>query len=339
MSELEIRLRSRRFREEREADWRRLEDLLDRATKKSPRALSEEELIDLPRVYRSTLSALGIARSTSLDKDALDYLESLSTRAYFFMYGSRSTLFERISSFISRDWPKAVRDLWRETLVAAVVTFAGAFAAITLVGADSDWFYSFVPAELASGRTPVASTETLRGTLYNNDAGSGLSIFATFLFTHNARVALFAFALGFAFCAPTIFLLAWNGCVLGAFLALYAGRGLAFEFGGWLSIHGVTEIFAIALAGAAGIRVGWSIANPGAKTRLAAASEASRTAGVALGGVVVMLFIAGLLEGFGRQLINSDVGRYGVAIATGAFWLCYFYLGGLRERIDVGARR
>jgi uncharacterized membrane protein SpoIIM required for sporulation len=338
VSEADVRLRSRRFREERETDWRRLEDLLDRATKKSARALTEEELTDLPRAYRSTLSALGVTLSTSLDKDALDYLESLATRAYFFMYGSRSTLFERLSSFFRRDWPKAVRDLWRETLVAALVTIAGAVAAHTLVGADPDWFYSFVPAELASGRTPAAATETLRGTLYDNEDQGGLSVFATFLFTHNARVALFAFALGFAFCAPTIFLLAWNGCVLGAFWALYADRGLGLEFGGWLSIHGVTELFAIALAGAAGVRVGWAIAHPGGKTRLAAAAEASRTAGLALGGVVVMLFFAGLLEGFGRQLINSDAGRYGVALASGAVWLSYFYLGGLRERAD-GARR
>lgn len=338
MSESGTLLRSRRFREEREADWRRLEELLDRATKKSARALSEEELIDLPRVYRSTLSALSVARGTSLDKDALDYLESLSTRAYFFMYGSRSTLIDRLASFIRRDWPNAVRDLWRETLVAILVTLVGALAAHALVSADPDWFYSFVPTELASERTPSAATESLRQALYVGENQGGLSIFATFLFTHNARVALFAFALGFAFCAPTIFLLAWNGCVLGAFWALYAGRGLALEFGGWLSIHGVTEIFAIAIAGAAGIRIGWAIAHPGDKTRLTAAAEASRTAGIALGGVVIMLFIAGLLEGFGRQLISVDAGRYAVALATLALWLGYFYLGRLRESVDGGAR-
>jgi len=339
VSEPDTRLRSRRFRDEREADWHRLEELLDRAAKKSARALSEEELTDLPRVYRSTLSALSVARATLLDKDALDYLESLSTRAYFFIYGSHSTLIERLSSFFRRDWPMAVRDLWRETLVAVFVTLAGALAAHSLISADPDWFYSFVPAELAAGRTPAAATESLRRMLYDNQDQNGLSVFATFLFTHNARIALFAFALGFAFCAPTIFLLAWNGCMLGAFWALYADRGLALEFGGWLSIHGVTELFAIALAGAAGVRVGWSIANPGGKTRLAAAAKASRTAGVALGGVVVMLFIAGLLEGFGRQLINSDAGRYAVALATGAMWLSYFYLSGLRERTDGGANR
>ena len=144
-------------------------------------------------------------------------------------------------------------------------------------------------------------------------------------------MAVAAFALGFAFCAPTVLLLLYNGATLGAFVSLFASRGLGFELGGWLLIHGVTELFAIILAGAAGLRIGWSAAFPGARSRLAAIAEAGRTAGVAMGGVVVMLFLAGLLEGFGRQLITNDLARYGVAAATGAMWLTYFY-GQRRER-------
>jgi uncharacterized membrane protein len=48
-------------------------------------------------------------------------------------------------------------------------------------------------------------------------------------------------------------------------------------------------------------------------------------------GVVVMLFIAGLLEGFGRQLITSDALRYLIAATTGGFWIAYFYMTGRRE--------
>ena len=74
------------------------------------------------------------------------------------------------------------------------------------------------------------------------------------------------------------------------------------------------------------MRIGWAIANPGELSRLAAAAEAARSAALALAGVIVMLFAAGLLEGFGRQLITSDVLRYAVAIATGLFWCAYFYV-------------
>lgn len=327
----DILLSSRRFRVEREADWRRLEELLERVTSRSARALNDAEMLELPRAYRATLSSLSVARATSLDQSMIDYLESLSTRAYYFIYGSRSTVGERVAAFFRHDWPAAVRALWRETIISAAIAIVAAIVAYVLVMNDPDWFYSFMPAEFSDGRDPAASTEELRRTLYHDGDESGLSVFATFLFTHNARVALFAFALGFAFCLPTIFLMAYNGFILGAFFALFASRGLGFELGGWLLIHGVTELFAIIIAGAAGMRVGWALANPGDLTRLAAAAEATRKIALAVVGVVVMLFLAGLLEGFGRQLITSDALRYLIAATTGAFWISYFYLTGRRE--------
>ena len=113
-------------------------------------------------------------------------------------------------------------------------------------------------------------------------------------------------------------LLAYNGCTLGAMFAVFAARGLGAEFAGWIFIHGVTELFAVILAGAAGLRIGWSIAFPGVLSRMAAAENAGRQGAVVMIGVVVMLFIAGLLEGFARQLVTSDVLRWSIAVATAA---------------------
>ena len=327
----QVLLRSRRFRVEREADWRKLEELLERVTKGSAKDLSNEELVALPRVYRSTLSSLSVARATSLDQDMIAYLESLCTRSYFFLYGTRSTWGERIASFFLRDWPRAVSGVWRETLAAAMITIIAGLAAYFLTLSDPDWFYSFIPETLSGGRSPATSTEALRDTLYHDEGSAGLSVFATSLFAHNSSVAIFAFVLGFAFAVPTVLLLAYNGCILGAFVALFVSRGLGFELGGWLLIHGVTELFAIILAGAAGMRIGLMVAMPGSKSRLGAAAEAGRSGALVLGGVIVMLLIAGLLEGFGRQLITSDLTRYAIASATGVIWFLYFYRFGMSE--------
>jgi uncharacterized membrane protein SpoIIM required for sporulation len=268
-----------------------------------------------------------VARATSLDQALIDYLEALCARAYFFVYGARTTLFGRIEQFFAHDWPVAVRDLWRETLVSGLLVLAGVIVAYALVIMEPGWYASFVPEGLAGGRDMAASTETLRHTLYSNDdaSDSALGVFATFLFTHNAQIALFAFALGFAFCIPSSFLLAYNGCMLGAMIALFASHGLGFEFGGWVFIHGVTELFAVTLAGAAGLRIGWSIAFPGELTRVAAAERAGRQGAIVMLGVVVMLFFAGLLEGVGRQLITADLVRWAIAITTGVAWALYFY--------------
>lgn len=318
-------LKSQRFRQAREDDWRRLERLLDKAERSSFASLSDEEILAVPVLYRSTLSALSVARETSLDLGLIAYLETLSARAYFFVYGSRSTLQGKLGGFFTRDWTRAVRALWRETLISAALMILGGIAAAWLVSSDPEWFYAFVPADLAGGRDPAASTETLRETLSGVEDSGGLSFFATFLFTHNAQIALLAFALGFAFCLPSAMLILYNGATLGAFVALFASRGLGPEVGGWLLIHGATELFAIVLAGAAGLRIGRAVAFPGARHRLEAVAEAGRSAATVMAGVIVMLFVAGLLEGFGRQLITDTVARYAVGLATMVVWGTYFY--------------
>jgi uncharacterized membrane protein SpoIIM required for sporulation len=317
---------SRAFRAAREADWRRLDDILTRAERKSVRVLPDEDLLALPVLYRGALSSLSVARETSLDHALVSYLEGLCARAYFFVYGVRTSPRERLIAFFARDWPAAVCALWKETLISLALTVVGALAGYLLVAADSSWYASFVPPELAGGRDFSASSEFLRDTLYHPTGASGLGFFSTFLFTHNSQVTIMCFALGFAFAVPTAMLLVYNGAMLGAILALYISHGLGVGIGGWLIIHGSTEMFAIMLGGGAGIRFGWSIVFAGVATRLDAAASAGRTAATAMAGVVVMLLTAGLLEGYGRQLVTSDIARYAIGLTMLAWWLGFYYL-------------
>ena len=321
----ELKLKSYRFRAEREDDWLRLERLLAKVEKRSVKALTDDELLAAPVLYRQALSSLSVARATSLDLSLVEYLESLSSRAYFFIYGVRSSLWTRIGRFFAFDWPAAARALGRETLVGAALLLLGLAVGFWMTSTDPDWVNAFVPSGLAGDRGPSASTEALRATLHGG-GDKALSAFATFLFTHNAGIAILAFALGFAFCLPTALLLLYNGCTVGAFLALFVSRGLGVEAFAWLMIHGVTELGATVLAGAAGMRIGWTLAFPGDKTRVEAVAEAGRTAAVLMGGVLVMLFCAGLLEGIGRQLIESTPIRYAVAAGTAILWPAYLYL-------------
>ena len=320
-----LTLKSHRFRAEREADWRRLEDVLDRFEKSRGSDLSDDEVVAIPVLYRSALSSLSAARAVSLDQNLIAYLESLCTRAYYCVYGTRSTIADRVIGFVTRDWTLAVQALWRETLVSGAVGLLGTLTAYFLVRANSAWYYSFIPAGLAGGRDPGATTETLRNTLFHPYGAEGLGAFSSFLFTHNSEVSLLAFALGFAVCLPTAFLIFDNGLMLGAMFALYGAHGLGLDLGGWLFIHGVTELYAVTLAGAAGFHVGWALAFPGEETRIDALKRAGRTAANVMVGVVVMLLFAGLLEGFARQLITSTLIRYVIAAATGVIWLTYFY--------------
>lgn len=321
-------LKSYRFREEREADWQKLDRILARAQQRGVKALSDEDMLALPRLYRQAVSSLTVARSISLDQNVIAYLENLCTRSYFFVYGTRSTLGERLAQFFRRDWPNAVRAAWKPTLLSAACLFGGGLVAFILCMIDMEWFWSLQAGGLMGDRNPNASTEALRATLYSDatDVDGMLSAFSAQLFSNNSGVALFAFSLGFMFGVPTALLIAYNGVVLGTFYALFWSRGLGFEVTGWLLIHGVTELFGIVLAGAAGFMIGGAVAFPGQKSRLASARDRGQSAAMVAVGVIVMMFIAALLEGFGRQLINSDAVRYTIAGLSAVLWGAYFYL-------------
>ena len=321
-------LKSSTFRQEREAVWKELEELLVRAEKKGLKSLSSRELLRLPMLYRATLSALSVSRNISLDLNLKNYLESLCARAYIQIYGTRDSDRGAIGRFFAQQFPALVRHARWYVLVSALCMMLGTIAGYTLTTANQDWYYSFVGTE--DSRSPASSTEQLRDVIYNDhdEAKDRLSIFATFLFTHNAKVGMLAFALGFALGLPTLYLLFKNGLMLGSFTALYASRGLGPDIWGWLLIHGVTELLAIMLCGAAGLILGAAIIFPGKYTRLENLAWEGRKAGMIILGCVAMFLIAGLLEGFARQLIDDMGTRFIIAGTTAALWLGYFLFAG-----------
>jgi uncharacterized membrane protein SpoIIM required for sporulation len=325
-----------RFRAAHQHEWEALDELLKRMEKRGVRVLNDEAILALPRLYRSALSSLSVARETSLDRALILYLEQLCTRAYFQIYGVPVSAGRQLVEFFKTGWPMAVRSLWRETLVAFLLTLAGTIAAYGLVHADPSWFYTMIPDGMAQGRDPTASAQMLRDTIYQAEKEPGmndsmLATFAVFLFTHNSQVCIFSFALGFAFAVPTVLLITYNGMMLGAMVAVFADKGLGVGFAGWIAIHGTTELFAIVLAGAAGIHIGTAVAFPGREARMESAVRAGRRAAVVMAGVVCMLLLAGLLEGIGRQTIQSDALRFAIGGMMLTGWLVYFY-GFARKR-------
>jgi uncharacterized membrane protein SpoIIM required for sporulation len=319
-------LRSDRFRLEREEDWRRLEEIVISMEKGGLRRVSDDDLLALPTLYRTAASSLSVARETSLDAATLRYLESLVQRAWFQVYGPRKGFFSWFRGFIFGGWSRAVREIWLDICIALFVMVAGTVVGWLLILQDSDWFYRLVPIGMAETRVPGASREELLATLDVEQNAAGLSTFAAYLFSNNAGVCILAFALGFAFGIPSLMLLVHNMALLGAMLWLFDEAGLLTEFAAWLSVHGTTELFGILLSGAAGLHIGRSMAFPGDRTVLEAASTSGKRGAVVMVGVVIMMVVAALLEAFPRQLVEGAQSRFIIGGAFLAFWLAYFFL-------------
>lgn len=308
--------RSVAFRKKREQSWNELEGMVKRAQRRGLKALDERELYLLPVRYREAVSSLSVARSTALDRNLIQYLEALCAKAYLVIYGSRrpSRRFFR-SLFVGI--PRAIRSIFREFWMSIGLFMLGVFVAWTLVNSDPEWFHSFMPAAMSQGRDPWASTESLKKTLYSETKkkkqNGRLTVFASYLFTHNARVGIFCFALGIALGIPTSLLLFYNGLILGAFISLFASRGLLIPVLGWLLPHGVPEITAILLSGAAGLTIAKAMMFPDGMTRTSALKVAGQRAALVMLGAVLLFLIAAFFEGYFRQLVTDDNIRLSVA--------------------------
>ncbi|HLJ64354.1 MAG TPA: stage II sporulation protein M [Stellaceae bacterium] len=325
-------IKSVAFRKGREASWQTLEALIRRIERRGMRSLKADELQSLPLLYRSTLSALSVARAIALDRALVLYLENLSLRAFLVVYGPRLGLVAGLCQYFVRDFPAAVRAARWHVLLAFLTTFAGIIAGFLLVQADPSWFHTLVPGGLAEGRGPNSTRESLlNDEIFGHSATSfrqAIVFFANFLFQHNTTVGLLQFSLGIVGGVPTLLLLLYQGLTLGAFIEIHTARGLTVEFLGWLSIHGVTEITAITLCGAGGLYIADAFLFPGLYSRAENLRLKGRRAGEIMIGAMIMFFIAALLEGGLRQWVASTPGRYTIGGLTALAWLLYFVRSG-----------
>lgn len=328
-----IRLRSYEFRKEREASWRRLESLVAQVERRGLGSLTGEQLTELPQLYRSAVSALSVARSISLDRNLLDYLENLCARAYLCVYGSRRHARDVIVEFFVRKVPRTVRTFRWHLFTATLFLVVGVAAGYLVTRASPETFHAFVPAGLAGERGPEASREELVESLYGGDefASGELGQFSGQLFSHNATIGILYFALGFAAGIPVFLYMVYNGMILGAFLAVYRVHGLEVDLLGWLLIHGVTELLAILICAAGGLALAHALVFPGRYTRLENLARTGRQAGTLVLMGVLMLLLAGFIEGIARQRVTDTGVRFTVAAVTAGVWFAYFVFGGRRE--------
>ena len=326
-------IRSTRFRIEREAGWKQLEALVNRAEKGGVRGLSYEDTVALAGLYRQAINSLSVARAISMDKALLTYLEALCARAYLVVYAPQESITGAIARLFTHGIPQAVRRCSVPLLVGFLAILLGFFTGLSLFMQDETWFYTFVDSGLSDGRAPGASSEYLRDTLFGADTDTygGFGVFASYLFSHNTQIAIFVFALGIFISLPSFVLTFYNGLMVGAFAGVFIKAGLGYELFGWLSIHGVTELSAICVACAGGAQLGLAVLLPGNKPRRLALLEKGRDAVKLMILAGLMLVVAALVEGFLRQMVQDTETRLVIGWGLGLGWLGWLTFSG-RER-------
>ena len=320
------------FVERRRAAWSELDGLLSRANRRGLRRLQPEEVEQIGRLYRAVTSDLAYANGRSYDARLTVYLNRLVARAHAYVYGGAATTGrQRVARFYAQTFPREFRRSFGYIAICTAITVAAAVVAYVLVRIHPGDAYALLPEQLI----PAQIKKSLHDSNFAFDPSSS-PLMASEIITNNVRVAILAFAGCVTLGLLTLWIIFFNGIMLGGVGALFANAGFGADYWATVAPHGVIELTAIQIAGAAGLLISAGILAPGRLRRRDAIAAAARRAGVLVGGVASMLLVAGTIEGFFSPLRLPASDRIAVGVVTAVALIAYFGFAG-RSTADRAA--
>lgn len=277
-----------RFISEREADWRELDGLLHASRRGRRRRLDARGVLRLGALYRGAAADLALARRGHPGDPVVARLESLVTRARHAVYADEPRR-GSLRTFFGRTYWVRVRERPVALALALALLFVPAALAVAWAMTDAGAAVGLVPAQFRGAVEPVGDTGMTT---------AETAAFSSTVMTNNIQVTFLAFAAGILFGLGTAFVVAYNGLVLGAVAGGAIANGNGLEFAEFVTAHGVIELTCIAVAAAAGMRMGYALVAPGPRTRSRALAIEARACIAIVLGTVPWVILAGIIEGF-----------------------------------------
>ncbi|MEU5974117.1 stage II sporulation protein M [Streptomyces sp. NPDC047315] len=304
------------------AEWDRLDQLLRRG-----RHLTGAEADELVALYQRTATHLSLIQSSAPDPALVGRLTQLVARARAAVTGTRRASWRDAVHFLTAGFPAAVYRTRHWWIPAAVLS--------TLVAALIGWWIGTHPEVQASIGAPEDLREMTRPggeyeTYYSSNPAAS---FAAQVWTNNAQAAAICLTLGAFLGIPVIWILLLNMVNLGIGIGLMSAAGRLDVFLGLVLPHGLLELTAVFVAAGTGLRLGWTVIDPGPQTRRVALAQQGRAAlGMAIG-LALVLFVSGVIEGFVTPSGLPTWARITIGIAAELTFLTYVYvLGGRAAR-------
>jgi uncharacterized membrane protein SpoIIM required for sporulation len=293
--------------------WSRLQVLTQHARKL--RQVGPDELDEMVHLYQRTGADLAHARvAYAADATLLSRLTLLVSDAHGVLYSQRDVEARRgVIEFATVTFPTAVWGIRRFVLAAFLLT--------ALPWAVFQIWLAVSPKAFSVSAPAAVSEQYINQDFADYYSNQPSQNFASQVFLNNIRVGFMAFAAGILLCVVTAALLAYNGAVGGMAGGLFTHVGQSGKFWGLILPHGMLELSAVIVAGAAGLRIGWTVIDPGDRSRVAALAEESRRVGTVLVGLVVAFLMAAVIEGFVTGRPWPTPVRIGIGVvAFLAFW-------------------
>ncbi len=305
------------------AEWTRLETLL--GTARRPRRLSAEQIDELVDLYQRTATHLSVVQSAGRDPQLAARLSSLVARARGTATGTRQFTLADVARFFRQDFPAVCyRARW---------WWIGAAAFFLLIAVPIGIWVAVSPTAQAAAGDPEQVRQLVQTDFEAYYSSAPAQDFSAQVFTNNAFIALQAIASGVLLGLPIPYILFQNAANVGVSAGLLAANDRTGLFFGLILPHGLLELTAIFVAAGLGLKLGWTVIDPGRRTRSAALAVEGRAILLGALGLTVVLLISGLIEGFVTPSGLPTWARIGIGAVAELAFLAYVYGPGRRAHL------
>jgi uncharacterized membrane protein SpoIIM required for sporulation len=310
----------------RRPQWRQLEAVLQRVEGSGLGALDEEQAVEFGQLYRSAASDLNQAQTFVSGDATVQYLNDLVARCYAVIYARTRLDLWAVVRYLVQGYPVVFRRNFGHVVLAGALLAAGAVFGFLV---------SHYDAQAARAFLLPRNFPTIQPGQEGRAASVGeLAAFSAFLFRNNLSVSLVAFALGITLGVGTAWVMFQNGMFMGVLAAIFFEAGEFTAFCTGILPHGVLEIPAALIGGAAGFVLAQGIIRARPWPRLEELARAGKEAVWLVGGCVPLLigaaFVEAVIARAPDRYINSGL-KLAVAGVLGLLFFAYVLLPGWRR--------
>ena len=305
--------------EKRRPHWSRLEQLMDRVHDAGLKSLNRSELRELGLLYRQVAADLAVMRADVSAVHFAGYLNQLLARAHNTIYSGHKTSHSAALLFYRDTYPLVFRRNLNYCVFGFILFLGGGVIGSILTLKDPDFGLKIM------GPQMVQTIE--RHEMWTHSVVAMKPVASSAITTNNLSVAFTTFAAGITAGLGTMYMIAFNGLLMGVIGTACAQAGMSLQLWSFVAPHGVLELPAIFISTGAGLRIAAGLLFPGVLPRRESLALAGREAVLLLLGCVPLLLVAGVIEAF---LSPTEVSvRMKFIFAASLFTLLVAYLSGL----------
>jgi uncharacterized membrane protein SpoIIM required for sporulation len=298
-------------------EWLRLDYLVGRR-----RRLTGEQIEEMVAGYQRAATHLSALRTAGYDPALVASLSTRVARARSAVTGSHTPGLRSVARFAVVSFPAmAYKARW---------WWLGTTAGSLLVALIIGWWIARSAAVQNAFLPPDQARELVNSQFRNYYSQYAATSFAAKVWTNNVYVAAETLIGGILLGVPTLYILFENAFNLGADAGFMFAHGRGVEFFALILPHGMLELSVVFLAGAAGLRLGWTIIDPGPLPRGQALAKAGRETITITLGAIVLLLISGVIEAFVTPSPLPTWARIGIGVVAEAAALSYVIVLGRR---------